>query len=473
MIKFIYILFFSFFYLLHTLYSQNIQNIGNNISANLNHTLSPSDHIQPHHNLKAAALLVYLSELKKSNSGNCLSGQAIGANGNVVNEKNNFQDYVVKLDQQTGHRPAVLEYGVTKLNGGQLTAAERETRLSEIKVRSNEGHLIYLGMRPSNPTGVPLNADITTPEFYINNSREIVEPDGKYYNTYRSTLEYISTFIQSLQDAGIVVLLEVFNEFNGQWNWFGNQTPEEFKKLYRYTHDYFNKERKFTNLIYVLEFSGIRTNVEGIPVSQYYPGDEYVDLIGFDFYEDDPQNKYVDVYNQILAFGKPVALTEFGPDNRKYKIDNKIELSKYVNFRWDNMVQVNFTKTYYPKICFFIRWQADWAVVNQNNAKSFMEESLWIHLDTYKNDSLALEALSVTQNNELKIIPNPTQGVLNIELHDREKATIIKILNIRGELVHKELINLQSNFHQIDLSFAPKGLYILKYANKAQKFVIH
>jgi len=80
----------------------------------------------PHAGPAARALLGYLDGLSLHAKGRCLSGQAVGANGNASEAQANFKSLVVGLDTATGHRPAVLEYN-TLFNhkGKRMTAAEQ------------------------------------------------------------------------------------------------------------------------------------------------------------------------------------------------------------------------------------------------------------------------------------------------------------------------------------------------------------
>jgi beta-mannanase len=221
-------------------------------------------------------------------------------------------------------------------------------------------------LRPEHPKRLDLT-DYGAPGFYINDMDTVVKPGGIHYKSYRDSLDFAAKSFAWLEGQGVTILLELFNEFNGRWNWMGNASPEEFRKLWRYTFDTFAKEHQLSNLLFVLEYSGGATRSEKTPAADYYPGDDAVDIVGFDFYDDDPKNGFVDVYSQILALGKPIAMTEYGPRDEP-------------KMQWDNMIQVDFTKKHYPEIRFFIRWQQNWAIASQKNAGPFMADPWWVHL---------------------------------------------------------------------------------------------
>lgn len=111
--------------------------------------------------------------------------------------------------------------------------------------------------------------------------------------------------LSQLQDEGIPVLWRPFHEFDGQWFWWGKGGNEQFIALWQYMYDYYTNECGLNNLIWVLGYSGsIKQN--------WYPGDEYVDVVGADTYGKD--DSYSSMYNRLgeLFPGKPRALHECG-----------------------------------------------------------------------------------------------------------------------------------------------------------------
>jgi len=81
------------------------------------------------------------------------------------------------------------------------------------------------------------------------------------------------------------------------------------------------------------------------------------------------------------------------------------------------------------------------------------------------------DALSIKseKENEIKIYPNPTSGILNILLPaNKDKMLIGSIYNISGQKVYEFNPNLVST--TLDLSFLPKGIYFLNLNTKTQIF---
>ena len=100
-------------------------------------------------------------------------------------------------------------------------------------------------------------------------------------------------YLQQLADARVPVLWRPLHEIDGGWFWWTDtKTPENTAQLWRGMFDYFVKERKLHNLIWVysasLRCGKGREGVENVAMrKRFYPGDEYVDIAGIDIYPSD------------------------------------------------------------------------------------------------------------------------------------------------------------------------------------------
>lgn len=115
-----------------------------------------------------------------------------------------------------------------------------------------------------------------------NNCSEEVLPGGKYNDRYTAYLDIIADYAKQLGD--IPVLFRPLHECDGGWFWWGSATTdkETYKALYRYTEDYLTSQGVH-NFIYVYSPGG---PVEEEKYLSRYPGDDYVDILGFDYYND-------------------------------------------------------------------------------------------------------------------------------------------------------------------------------------------
>lgn len=123
------------------------------------------------------------------------------------------------------------------------------------------------------------------------------------YNTLMESWDKAAKALQQLRDAGIPVLWRPFHEFDGAWFWWGKGGSKNFIKLWQLMYDKFTNEYGLDNLIWVLGYSGEVKN-------GWYPGDEYVDIIGSDTYDNSTNVKAWKRLEKVAD--KPMAFHECG-----------------------------------------------------------------------------------------------------------------------------------------------------------------
>jgi mannan endo-1,4-beta-mannosidase len=103
--------------------------------------------------------------------------------------------------------------------------------------------------------------------------------------TAQSDLAKMAQMLKLLQDEDIPVIWRPLHEAAGNiyeytggtaWFWWGYDGAETYVKLWRYMYDFF-KEQGVNNLIWVWTSTGSKDH-------DFYPGDEYVDIVGRDLY---------------------------------------------------------------------------------------------------------------------------------------------------------------------------------------------
>ena len=113
-----------------------------------------------------------------------------------------------------------------------------------------------------------------------------VLPGGESHEKFKGWLDNLAEFLGSLRDendVAIPVIFRPWHEHTGSWFWWGQKlcTDDEFVSLWRFTFDYLCVEKNLHNLLFAYSSAGDISNME-----QYlarYPGDGYVDLMGFDY----------------------------------------------------------------------------------------------------------------------------------------------------------------------------------------------
>jgi hypothetical protein len=148
-------------------------------------------------------------------------------------------------------------------------------------------------------------------------------PGGSKHELFKSWLDKIAVFMNGLKGSRgemIPVIFRPFHELNGNWFWWGgkNSDDEEFKKLWIFTVSYLRNEKKLHHLLYAYNTDRFSSKVEYL---KKYPGDEWVDVIGFDIYQRNSANdKFISDIDKMLSTlesmasekNKIPALTEFG-----------------------------------------------------------------------------------------------------------------------------------------------------------------
>jgi len=162
----------------------------------------------------------------------------------------------------------------------------------------------------------------------------ILDNTSSTHKLYVSWLDKVAAFIGTLKgDRGemIPIIFRPFHELNGSWFWWGrkNCTPDELKRLYQFTEAYLRDERQLHNLLYAYNTDRFTDREDYL---ERYPGDEWVDIIGFDIYQRaggaDGNAKFIQELDNSLTTletiakekNKIPALTEFGynglPDSK-------------------------------------------------------------------------------------------------------------------------------------------------------------
>ncbi len=105
---------------------------------------------------------------------------------------------------------------------------------------------------------------------------------------YTDYLDMIADYAKAVEGDGITILFRPLHENTGSWFWWGAAFCDEqaYINLYRYTVDYLKETKGVHNMLYVYG-----PGSEAANVAEYgarYPGDAYVDMIGYDLYHQMP-----------------------------------------------------------------------------------------------------------------------------------------------------------------------------------------
>jgi hypothetical protein len=171
----------------------------------------------------------------------------------------------------------------------------------------SRGGIITFSWHADNPLTGSNAWDITSDKVVAS-----VLPGGENNQKYRGWLDNVAAFFASLRDdkgVAIPVIFRPYHEHTGSWFWWGQKlcTSEDFKALWRFTFDYLTMGKNIHNLLFAYSSSGNIADRE--QYLERYPGDEYVDLIGFDYYQmpEAGSGSFTEAVNRVLGIVTGVA----------------------------------------------------------------------------------------------------------------------------------------------------------------------
>ena len=128
--------------------------------------------------------------------------------------------------------------------------------------------------------------------------RQALKP-GTWQNDFiMKDIEEVAGYLQLLEDEGIPVIWRPLHEAagnynlygsNGAWFWWGRGGAEPCKELWRLLYDQLVNVHGLDNLIWVWT-ADVPEGI-GDQHLDWYPGDEYVDIVGVDIYAQDTEAK--------------------------------------------------------------------------------------------------------------------------------------------------------------------------------------
>ena len=145
--------------------------------------------------------------------------------------------------------------------------------------------------------------------------------DSEDYKAIVSDIEIIADSLLILQEAGVAILWRPLHEAAGKWFWWGTDGAKACVALYKLMFDIFTNQKGIHNLIWVW------TTDEAGDALDWYPGDEYVDVVGRDYYYYPREANHASLVSSfesvkdIYSARKIIALSENGsvpmPDSMK------------------------------------------------------------------------------------------------------------------------------------------------------------
>lgn len=251
----------------------------------------------PNASEKAEAVYDYLRSVWGSKT---LSGQQ------DLTWRDSIDMYQRVLDD-TGKAPAIMGYDFMNY---AFTSGEGLQQTEEAIAHWDRGGLVSFAWHwrdPSDSTSAFYSKDTN---FQIPIANGQLDTQDPVFSNMQADIDSIAVELQTLQDAGVVVLWRPLHEASGGWFWWGRSRTDGISPAYaqvvlwRHIYERMVNHHGLTNLIWVWNGQS----------AGWYPGDAYVDIVSQDIY-DGVQNyeSQIDTYQAVKAYplqSKPVALSE-------------------------------------------------------------------------------------------------------------------------------------------------------------------
>jgi len=236
--------------------------------------------------------------------------------------------------------------------------------------------------------------------------------------------QWIIQWAQAARTSGLPIFLRFLPEMNGDWTaWSGN--PEVYKEKFRLIHDIMAQYAP--NVAMVWSPNDVPVSLNGHRIEDYYPGDDYVDWVGVNFYVDYYQNGDVTL-----------------PDNR---LQNPLDHLKYIYNMFHERKPIMVCETGVSHYSITAQQDlTDWAVANL--------EKLYTMLPVVYPDVKAISYFSMDQGSPFYNNPNTVWN--NYRLSDNQKmaAKYVELMK-SPSIVHDIGGSSGFTYRKIDASELP------------------
>jgi mannan endo-1,4-beta-mannosidase len=288
------------------------------------------------------------SFLKDSYGKYVITGQQCdgGINGNEFKAIKNL----------TGDYPALLGLDLMDYTPSRTAFGASSSAVEKAIEFANKGGIVTLCWHWNAPTEY-LNSTANSSDgwwggFYTQSSKFDIAKvmngqDAKGKKLLDRDIKEIAKQLKRLEKAGVPVIWRPLHEASGGWFWWGAKGSDAYKKLWKYLYNELTNTYGCNNLIWVYNGQS----------ADWYPGDEYVDIVGEDIYPGnhvyDPQ---VSRFKQAINYGSKTKITALTENGCIFDIDSAVS----INALWS----------------WFMTWGGEFTVNGSNYSEKYTEKSV-------------------------------------------------------------------------------------------------
>nr|WP_315158555.1 glycosyl hydrolase [uncultured Flavobacterium sp.] len=189
------------------------------------------------------------------------------------------------------------------------------------------------------------------------NAFKSILPGGENHEYYKKKLQKIAEVTKGMKGSDgklIPIIFRPFHEFDGDWFWWGKSfcTAQDYIQNWQFTVKYLRDDLGVTNMLFA--FSPDASFTSEADYLSRYPGDAYVDVLGFDDYGDfdnkgqagvDNANKKLQIISKLAKERVKIAgLTETGyfVTPGKNNTISGLYANNFYNAMTNNNVEISF-----------------------------------------------------------------------------------------------------------------------------------
>ncbi|MBQ8208486.1 MAG: hypothetical protein IJZ89_07125 [Clostridia bacterium] len=266
---------------------------------------------------------------------------------------------------------------------------------------AREGGIFTFSVHFDNPSGKPEGLAYYRGELGNGTAQDwekLLTKGTEYNENFMESLSDVGDFLEIFHNNGVPVIFRPLHEMNGNWFWFcivngeeNNTIPKEYAvRLWVMIYDYLVTERGIDSMIW--EYSpnvAEKTTSSKVDVMYCYPGDEYCEIVGCDWYTSSyTGHEVLRISEDALSqTGKIFSVTEFGPGGDIRTDYNVIKKDMFTCLHLDDLI-TEVTEAGI-KTCYWLLWSS-WSEVrismwNMGDGRAFYGNDVYLTLkDTYK-----------------------------------------------------------------------------------------
>ncbi|MBE9880978.1 glycosyl hydrolase [Enterococcus casseliflavus] len=214
-----------------------------------------------------------------------LTGSISGLNG--LDCGNLFAGFAAKYNTRYPEAEQIPENTEGNIRAAALFTNEAAEKGALMTLSAHMPNFAFAATMDASATKTYDRYDYTAADSYNlkGNVMNQILPGGQYHEQFNAYLDMIAEYAKQVDGA---LLFRPFHENTGSWFWWGKAfcDPETYKSVFKYTVEYLRDTKEVHNILYLYGPGSEASSLE--EYGERYPGDEFVDLIGFDTYDSNP-----------------------------------------------------------------------------------------------------------------------------------------------------------------------------------------